>query len=612
MMNLIFCRRAFFCVGMMIGGVVAANPWAQSPVECYVVPAMSSEQRLPHKIPTDGQLGDQLHVIAAQGEFEPVSFVMVPRQNVERLELKAEALRGPADGAVIPVENIDIKVVKVWYQGGTSWYSYFADTNRRELVPELLLNDETLVKVDYENKENYLRIGDEYVWVSYPKEKAEKEFDFYNQMVQDAKTLQPVKLVPGENKQIWVTLKVPEQATAGIYSGKIRLIADGRDIGAMTLTVRVLPFSLPLPKTYYDLDKDFLVTMYSTSLFTHARRRNIDPEYVKVLQRAIFKNLKDHNVLNPFVQGSLNSADDTSGVFEADVKFDLGVMKELGFPMQPLITHAWAYFGRGESLDDLSEYRKRVERMLNVLREEAGHSDNSQIYLSTWDEAGLDRVKGMRKLSEVVHELGGKVWVTTHRGRHFDYGGYAFDYSNHGGWPSRDHAAIWHSVGSKIASYAGPHTGPENPDTFRRWEGIARYKANYDGSFNYKYYSLSHTDPNYDLKNLKTNPWNDFHGDAFRKFNLVHIVRGGVIDTLAWEGFREGIDDIRYATKLKQVAAEAIESGRLPAMHTAKKALMWMELFDDKSIDLNEVRMEMISYILKIQGQMAQSSQEGK
>lgn len=47
---------------------------------------------------------------------------------------------------------VDIKIVKTWYQAGTACFDCLADSNRRELVPELLLNDETLVKVDEEKK----------------------------------------------------------------------------------------------------------------------------------------------------------------------------------------------------------------------------------------------------------------------------------------------------------------------------------------------------------------------------------------------------------------------------------------------------------------------------
>jgi len=350
------------------------------------------------------------------------------------------------------------------YQGGTAWYSYFGDSNRRELVPELLLNDETLVRVDTDKKENYLRVGDEYVWISYPKDQATEAFNYFAEPVADSKTLQPVRLKKGENKQIWVTVKVPNSCAAG--------------------------------------EKD------------------------------------------------------------------------------------------------LDEYKARIDDLVETLVSEVGHHD---IYITSWDEAGVDRIKIMRERAEYTNAKGIKLWVSTHPGRHFDLAGYCIDYANHGGWPKRENVATWHAVGAKVASYAGPHTGPENPDVFRRMEGLARYKAYYDGSFNYKYYSALHPTL---YQKYKQNVWNEFMGGAFRCMNLVYPTSNGVIDTIAYEGFREGIDDVRYATKLKQEAAKAIASGDVKAIYTAKKALVWLELLDERTVDLNAVRMEMIEHILKIQATM--------
>ena len=131
------------------------TPWANRPLACYVVPAMSSIKRLPEAIPADGKLGDRLNVVAAKGEFEPVSFVVFPFRDFATLEVTATALKG--GNTTIPASAADIKVVKCWYQAGTAWHSYFADPTRRELVPELLLNDERLIEVDRKTKDNYLR-----------------------------------------------------------------------------------------------------------------------------------------------------------------------------------------------------------------------------------------------------------------------------------------------------------------------------------------------------------------------------------------------------------------------------------------------------------------------
>jgi len=572
----------------VVSGANAESPWDRGPIACYVVPALSSIQRLPDRLPSDGRVNDKMRIVAAKGEFEPASFVVAPRRDIEKFELRASPLAGAEEA--IPTANIDIKVVKCWYQAGTAWYSYFADNNRRELVPELLLNDETLVKVDMEQKENYLRVGDEYFWISYPKEKATAEFNYLAEPVADSRALLPVRLRKGENKQFWVTVKVPEQTAPGMYRGSIRFVADGKAIGAIRLAMRVLPFELPSPRTYYDIEKPYLVTLYGTGIYDMCQRLGIPLEVADRQQLAIYRNLLEHNVVNCRSGLTIARKKDRAKAVAA-LRHELRMMRKAGLTMKPLLSRGWAYWANEKTID---EYKERIDVLIDTLKEELGHDD---IYITSWDEASTKRVKIMRELVEHVNARGVKLWVTTHKGRHFDLAGYCIDYADHGGWPTRERAATWHAVGARVASYAGPHTGPENPDVFRRWEGLARYKAYYDGSFNYKYYSAFHSTL---YKRYKQNVWNDFMGSSFRKFNLVYPTSDGVIDTLAWEGFREGIDDVRYATKLKQDAAKAISSGKLEAVYAAKKALMWLELLDEKTADLNAVRLEMIQYILSI------------
>jgi len=575
-------------------GAAQAAAWDGAAVACYEVPALSSVQRLPDAMPVDGRLSSQIRIVAAKGEFEPASFVIVPRADISKLELKVTDLTGDVD--MIPAANVDIKVVKCWYQGGTAWYSYFGDSTRRQLVPELLLNDETLVKVDMEKQENYLRVGDKYVWVSYPRDKAEQFFNYFTEPVADSKTLQPIALKPGENKQIWVTVKVPSSIKSGLYKGWIDLVSEGNTLGAMTIVVRVLPYELPSPKTYYDLDNDFLVTLYGTGIYDQCERMGIPIEFADKQQAAIYKNLIDHNVVNCRSDYTLSNRKDMPKAV-AKLRHELRMMKKAGLTMKPLLSRGWAYWAGGED-GNMEAYKARIDVLADTLKEELGHNE---IYITSWDEASLARIKIMRPLVEYVKSKGLKFWVTTRAGHHFDHAGYLIDYADHGGWPSPAYADKWHSIGSKVASYAGPHTGPENPVVFRRWEGMARYKANYDGSFNYKYFSAFHSSL---YERQKSNVWNDFRGGAFRGFNLVYPTIDGVLDTLAFEGLREGIDDIRYATKLKQEAARAIASGKPEAEYAAKKALIWLYLLDAKSADLNAVRIEMIEYISKIQKAM--------
>ena len=74
----------------------------------------------------------------------------------------------------------------------------------------------------------------------------------------------------------------------------------------------------------------------------------------------------------------------------------------------------------------------------------------------------------------------------------------------------------------------------------------------------------------------------------------------GVIDTLQWEGFREGIDDIRYATLLKRLAQEACNSRDIKVEYQGRAALQFMAEIDSASVDMNTARLEMIARILDL------------
>ena len=80
--------------------------------------------------------------------------------------------------------------------------------------------------------------------------------------------------------------------------------------------------------------------------------------------------------------------------------------------------------------------------------------------------------------------------------------------------------------------------------------------------------------------------------------NFVYGHGDGVLDTLAWEAFREGMDDIRYATKLQQLARPLIGSKSYPAHAAAKKALKLLAEMDSDSFDLATARLEMINHIM--------------
>ena len=72
-----------------------------------------------------------------------------------------------------------------------------------------------------------------------------------NAQIHDAQTLQPFSLAANENKQIWLTVHVPENTPAGDYRGNIAITAPNEQPVILNFKVTVLPFDLePAPLEY--------------------------------------------------------------------------------------------------------------------------------------------------------------------------------------------------------------------------------------------------------------------------------------------------------------------------------------------------------------------------
>ena len=122
----------------------------------WAVPAMSEMMRLPDKMPEDGVKGGTVTIIAAKDEYEPGSFVVRSDEDLGKVEFTLSEFRSDAD-VLFPADALDLKFVKVWYQNRNAWFSYFGDTGFK-LCPELLVNDEDLIRVDAEKAANYARL----------------------------------------------------------------------------------------------------------------------------------------------------------------------------------------------------------------------------------------------------------------------------------------------------------------------------------------------------------------------------------------------------------------------------------------------------------------------
>jgi hypothetical protein len=536
----------------------------------YAVPAISSVMRLPDAYPLDGKFGGDVEIVMARDQYQDASFEVYPFKNLDGVELKLSALKS-ADGSTFSAENLDLRVVKVWYQNGNGWFSYFADPGLK-LVPELLLHDENLIRVDTKEKANYARIktakGTKEVWISAP-QKLNVGFDPYQDGFVDAKTLQPVSLTAGQFKQFVLTAHATADTKPGIYQGNITVSAKGQKSQIIPVAIKVLSFQLPLPKTNYDINKDFVVSLMGAW-------PEIDPHNKAFL--STLKDLRAHNILELGPNVDPNTPPDQAAL-------QVKLMKQAGFLTKPIFGGGLPGGGANNrpplSFDQQMELERLSKWYSDYYKENFGHTD---AFIGSGDEQGAAWLLTERPLWRIEHRNGLKSNLAGHIETYFPTSGYMLDVRPTAGSPEEsDKANLWKQIGSGYTGfYAGQHNGSENPAFVRRQHGLLGYLSNFDMVDNYQF---------------AYGPWNDRAWDLYKPMVLAYPISDGLVDTLEWEGFRSGIDDIRYATKLRQLADEAIASDDLDRVDAGKKVRQWFAELDGSSVDLNTARLEMIQKI---------------
>jgi hypothetical protein len=220
------------------------------------------------------------------------------------------------------------------------------------------------------------------------------------------------------------------------------------------------------------------------------------------------------------------------------------------------------------------------------------------VFIYGHDEAEGPALAAQRRLWRAVHEAGGKVFVAGLTGAHPIVGD-LLDVFVHYGESSFGEAKLWHTSGQQIFNYANPQSGPENPQLFRLNYGIMLWANDYDGAMPYAY------------QHCFGSCWNDIDHPVYRDHNLTYPTADGAIPTLAWEGYREAVDDLRYVTTLESWLEQASDNNS-PAVKEGRKYLNELraklrreqstagKYKRDMQIDLDAVRREIVSRILAL------------
>ena len=525
----------------------------------YIIPAITDEAILPESSMLhqylENMVSKTISLVAAPGEYEPASFAVHANDDINSLTIETTNLTGSA--GMISSNNIDVRVVKCWYQAGYSCWNEAA--KYKHLTPELLLKDDSLVTVT--NMENYLKLSGEYIWISdtngipgIPAKPTITQFP-----VQDTATLQPVHIPNTINKQFWVTVKVPDDCAAGVYEGTIKLQNSGTLIEELPVKLEVLPFALSAPGLIYSLyDDDTKLSATGTI----SRMEKNETQFT-----AEQENLFNHGVRNTAINGQDNY--DILGQV-------LTIRNAAGMSNQPLYYVGYpTIYGYGTNYDAL---KTEVSNLINFVVSYGA----TELYIYGPDETYLN-TPVYRAQMNAVHEAGAKVFDAQNQSYANDVAD-ILDLAVVSWSPDISLAAKYHSYTNEIFSYENPQVGEEKPEKYRRNYGLLLWQKNYDGAMDYAYHGGA------------SNIWNDFDHPTFRDLNFVYPTVDGVIDTIQWEGWREGVDDVRYLTALYNAIAWAQSQ-----TNNTSQAEDWLEDLENSDLtvlDLNAVRSRMIGYIL--------------
>lgn len=571
--------------GMNMGGAPHPVPFVQKvlvkpdkpQMECWVVPPISNIMRLPDTPPVDGKKTNRQTINLTPGEYEPASIVIAALTDLPGVTVTVAVPDGFA------ANDIDLCTVKCHYQAGTAW----KDIRMREgrvLTPELLLKDDSLVMVDYQNQRNYVRLDGQYVDMSQPEPANQPGMSNDEFPVRDTETLQPFDIPKGEYKQLWITVHAPETIPAGLYRVSLQLICNGQVIHTQHLDIRVLPFRLAELKNY-DLDKPFYSSIYYKGIL--GKRGAVSGwDKTKEQYRADLKNMRTHGVNRPMIH-QLEREWDFAGFEEA-----LRIRQEEGISNEPLFL-----LGRERNLGaGNTEDPQKIDEALDKLRQIRTVTDRfniKELYIYGIDESTGDLMKAQKTIWRAFQQQPNtrvyQAGFLDHKPPAVDLVGDTLDVMIAMRQTARKYAAPWHKNGKAIWSYGNPQGGVEDPEIYRRNYGLELWRNRYDGACTYAYHhGYGHS-------------WNDFDHPTARDHNLTYPTANGVIDTIAWEGYREGIDDIRYGVTLKESIARAANSTSGAKRKLAVEAADFLEKCDLRNRDLDTVRLQIIDYILKLE-----------
>ena len=585
-------RLSLVCVALTLNVLPLAGAVADYTVH-IIDPPINNRPVLPDKpLPPACRPGTELQITACRGEYEPASFVIETQQALEKVDVKVSPLH--ADTGEIPADAVDVRVVAPIFRRITDWPA---------AVNWVLVHDPNLIVMKDEPAAVALKED------APPVHKAYVKTMVFTRRPVDTTTLQPADVQA--RQQFWLTVRVPDDAAAGVYVGDITILAENTKLRKLTLELTVPDFDLEPPKAEY--------SVYHPAWLEGGGVAVDNPQGYSVLSEQQYlnelRNMVAHGCMNPCIY--TGPATDENGDLDFTVFAKvLDLRDQAGIPRSlPLYLNGAGRINSSQKVtaEQKSENTRLTRQLVNWARKR-GHKD---VYLMGADEATGAALMDQKNTWQSIRRGGGKIFVAHYAG--YTKGiGHLLDlpimlHPMHSGldklsmlpadeflqFPEQVREAVGvgkvledpcqqklrqvHSHRYRLFTYMDPLAGYTFPEVHRRVRGLAMWKAGIDGTMTWSY------------AHIAKSTYKEAGPFDFSIFNFVLRGAEAPFDSLSWEAYREGYDDARYVATLRAALRDA--EARAPDAKLIGETVEWIKELDVVECDLAETRLEMIRRI---------------
>ena len=401
-----------------------------------------------------------------------------------------------------------------------------------------------------------------------------------------------IDLPAGANQPLWVTVRVPEDAAPGDYSGAVRIMAGDRPIAEVPVNLHVWDFALPQQPS---------LTVWCP-VWENNLQKHYGPEQTKELMPAFLQNVADHRAgqlrtnANPAIE-----FDDEGNVTRASfVSFDAALDEFLTRDRPPILTLSVFTIGYGHlprdnrfgKADEILTplWNKKLQGYARALSEHLEQRGlNDRMVMSLFDEPDVEYFPMIRDVIALLREV-------EPRWRYTYWGAYA---------PALEGAVdVWtipmsHFTPSLAERIRGrdEEVWVYNPPAYYIDDTAMAVRATW-------WWAWRHEIPL--VYQWTITAWIEWTGsetlwDPHRNASWVLPGEDGLLNTLRFELTREGLEDYEYLVMLERLAGntDGAAADRARELLTRAEEMAWTSadeklafLHSHDQAELHKLRLE--------------------